>query len=343
MNQSKAIPDEQALLDELSAPDQGVIDTLSALSGDLLLLGAGGKIGHGLALMAQRAIREAGAKSRVIAVSRFSGPDIRKAMEDDGIHTIACDLADHRAVEALPDASDIVYLAGQKFGTSSNTSLTWALNCFVPGITAQRWRDSRIAFYSSGNVYPFTPPASRGPTEKEETGPVGEYAQSVLGRERVFEHFSRAQGTRMACIRLSYACEPRYGVLVDIAERIMRGRPVDLTQGHVNIIWQGDCNRVTLKSLDITQSPPAIINLSGPQYPVESLATKIAGALGRDLEFTGSPAPTALLMNSDHCWSLFGPPAVDVDEMISRVAAWLVAGGKTMGKPTHFQERNGKF
>ncbi len=336
-------PEHQILLD-ISEPDEGVIRTLSAMPGDLLLLGAGGKIGHGLALMAKRALDQAGKKNRVLAVSRFSSPTSRQELEADGITTISCDLADVEAVQKLPDASDIVYLAGQKFGTAGNTSLTWMLNTIVPGVVARRWPKSRLAIYSSGNVYPFMSFESGGPTESTDPAPIGEYAQSVLGRERVFEYYSRAQGTKVTTVRLNYANEPRYGVLVDLAQRLLAGQPIDLSQGYVNVIWQGDCNRITLRSLEIADSPPKILNLTGPEnLKVRDLAKKLAKALKVKATFTGKPAKTALLNNAAFCWSHFGPPAVSVDQMIERIAAWLKGGGKTMGKPTHFEARDGKF
>jgi len=336
--------DERSILMDISEPDEGVVRTLWAMPGDLLMLGAGGKIGHGLALMAKRAFEQGGKKNRVIAVSRFSSKASQKALEDDGITTISCDLADADAVAKLPDASDIVYLAGQKFGTADGPAVTWMLNTFVPGVVAKRWVKSRIAVYSSGNVYPFTPVDSGGPTESHPVGPIGEYAQSVLGRERVFEFFSRTNGTKMTTIRLNYANEPRYGVLVDLANRLLAGDTIDIAQGYVNILWQGDCNRATLRSFEIANSPPTILNLAGPEtIPVRDLLNKLAKALGVKAKIIGEPAPNALLSNSKYCWQTFGPPKVTPDQMIERVTAWLKQGGATMGKPTHFEVRDGKF
>jgi nucleoside-diphosphate-sugar epimerase len=335
---------ERQILRDISAPDENVVRTLRSMRGDLLLLGAGGKIGHGLALMAKRGFEAAGNRNRVLAVSRFTSADSRSALEDDGITTIACDLSDVDAVEKLPDASDIVYLAGQKFGTSQNMSLTWMLNTVVPGVVARRWPGSRIAVYSSGNVYPFTPVASGGPDESVDPSPIGEYAQSVLGRERIFEHYSRTLGTKVTIIRLNYANEPRYGVLVDLAARILANEPIDLSQGHVNVLWQGDCNRITLRSFEIAGTPPTVLNLAGPEIvAVRDLANRLGAALGVEPVFAGRPADTALLSDASYCWSFFGPPQVGVQQMIDSVAAHLRGGGKTMGKPTHFEARDGKF
>lgn len=329
---------------DISEPDEGVIRTLWAMRGDLLLLGAGGKIGHGLALMAKRAFADGGKKNKVIAVSRFTSPKSREVLEADGITTIPCDLQDAAAVAKLPDATDVVYLAGQKFGTADGPATTWLLNTVVPGVVARRWAKSRIAVYSSGNVYPFTTVESGGPKEDHPVGPIGEYAMSVLGRERIFEYYSRSLGTPVTIIRLNYANEPRYGVLVDLANRILAGEEIDLSQGYVNILWQGDCNRVTLRSFEISNTPPAILNLAGPEIlPVRDVATRLAKALGQKLKVTGRPAKTALLSNSSFCWETFGPPKTTVDQMIDRVAKWIVAGGETMGKPTHFEARDGKF
>lgn len=337
-------PDERQILMDISQPDEGVVRTLWAMPGDLLLLGAGGKIGHGLALMAKRAFEQGGKKNRVIAVSRFSSPKARQALESDGITTISCDLADTEAVQKLPDAADVVYLAGQKFGTSDGPATTWMLNTVVPGVVARRWASSRIAVYSSGNVYPFTPIESGGPKETDPVGPVGEYAQSVLGRERIFEYYSRLLGTRVTLVRLNYAVEPRYGVLVDLATKILNKEKIDITQGYVNIVWQGDCNRATLRSFELASSPPAILNLAGPQtLAVRDLIVKLGEALGVRPKIIGKPAKTALLSNGSYCWQTFGPPLVSPDEMVQRVTGWLKSGGATMGKPTHFEARDGKF
>jgi len=337
-------PAEHELVMNISEPDAAVIDTMARLRGDLLLLGAAGKIGHGLALMAKRALQQAGSQSRVICVSRFSSPGSRDPFEHDDIHTVACDLTDAEAVRNLPDAGDVVYLVGQKFGTAAgNESITWLMNAFVPGIVAQRWPDSRIGVYSSGNVYAYVKADSDGPHEDGELGPIGEYAQSVIGRERVFEYFSRKSGTKMTHIRLNYANEPRYGVLIDIATQIASETPIDLTQGYANVVWATDCNRVTLRCLDIAAAPPTILNLAGPKVSVRDTALKFGKLLGKDVKFTGEESDMAMLNNGDNCWERFGPMSVGVDEMIERIAAWLEAGHATWGKPTHFEVRDGKF
>jgi len=336
--------DERSILLDLSEPDERTIETLRGAQGDLALLGAGGKIGHGLALMARRAFEAAGKRNRVLAVSRFTGGHSRQALEEDGIAAIACDLSDAAALARLGEASEVLYLAGRKFGGSGGGEAeTWFQNAYLPGVVAQRFPRSRWAAYSSGNVYPFWPAGSEGPSEGDEVGPVGEYAQSVLGRERVFERFSRVQKTPLVILRLNYANEPRYGVLVDIAARVLSGEPVDLTTGWVNVLWQGDSNRMTLSALGLAQSPPAILNLAGPKVRVRAVAETFGRLLGVAPRFTGEESATALLSDGSRARDLFGPPRVGFEEMVRQIAAWLEAGGKTWKKPTRFEVRDGKF
>ena len=335
---------ELLLLAELSDPDEDVIRTLSVMQGDLLLLGAGGKIGQGLALMARRAFQEAGKTNRVIAVSRFSDAELRKNLEEDGIETIACDLTDARAVRELPDASHVIHMIGVKFGTGGNPGLTWVTNTYIPALAAQRYCDSSIVAFSSGNVDAFSPSDSNRPDEKTPLNPVGEYGASVVGRERVLDYFSRLHGTPMTILRLNYANEPRYGVLVDIATKVMQSEPIDLAMGHVNVLWQTDSNRVTLKAFDACESPPTVLNLAGPQVlRVRELAARFGDVFGIEPAFTGSEAPTALLSDASACWQRFGPPEAELDHMITRISDWLMAGYPTWNRPTHFEQRGGTF
>ncbi len=328
----------------LSEPDSAVIESVGSTSGDILLLGAGGKIGHCLALMARRAFDVAKRNSDVIAVSRFSAPGVREQFENDRIRTIKCDLTEPDAVAALPDAPQVVFMVGQKFGTAAGSAAdTWLLNCFVPGLVAERYANSRIVVYSSGNVYPFTAADGDAPAEDHALGPVGEYAQSVLGRERVFESFSRRFHTLMTIVRLNYANEPRYGVLVDVAHDVLNKRPVELGMGHANIVWATDANRITLRSFDIATSPPKLLNLAGPKVRVRDAARRFGEEFGVEPIFQGREADTALLSNGAHCWNTFGPPSVGVEQMVHRVADWLKAGHATWDKPTHFEVRDGKF
>ena len=335
---------ERELLLDLSQPDEAVIELLAAGIGDLLLLGAGGKIGHPLALMARRALKVFGSKRRVIAVSRYSSPGVRDQLEKDGIVTIQCDLSDPEAVAELPDAHDVIFMSGQKFGTSGGGQpTTWVANVYVPAVVARRFRDSRLVTYSSGNVYPFADAASVGPAEDAPLGPVGEYAQSVVGRERIFEYFSRSYGTRVTTLRLNYANEPRYGVLVDIATRVMAGQPVDLAQGYVNVVWASDANRVTLRGLEIASSPPKILNLAGPKVAVRELAERFAASCGVEAKFRGVESDSCLISDGTVCWTTLGPPRTSLEEMVRRVAEWLKAGHSTWNKPTHFEVCDGKF
>ncbi len=347
---------ELQLLGELSSPDAGVIDVMSRLEGDLLLLGAGGKMGYGLALMALRALRESNRPNRVLAASRFSsggsggsggsgaGAALRNEIQSEGIETIACDLSDAAAVRDLPDAPNIIYMVGQKFGTAQSPGATWVTNIVIPAAVAQRFCDSQIVAFSSGNVYPLTPIDSGGASEGTPVAPVGEYAMTVVGRERILDHFSRTQGTPMAIIRLNYANEPRYGVLVDVAMKVRRGQPVDVTMGYVNAVWTTDANRIALKCFDLTASPPAIVNLAGPQtLSVRELALRFGEALGVQPVITGVEASTALLSNASACWRRFGEPEAGVDYMVRRIAEWISQGYPTWDRPTHFEVRSGVF
>ena len=269
---------------------------------------------------------------------------MREALERDGIETFACDLLDRAALDGLPDCPNVVYMVGQKFGTSGDQPLTWATNVLAAGFAAERFRASRIVAFSTGNVYPLTAVAGGGPRETDPTGPVGEYAQSALGRERILEFWSRSAGTGMVILRLNYAIEPRYGVLRDIADRVLRGEPVNLATGHVNVIWQRDANAVALRAFARCASPPLLLNVTGSEVvSVRVVATRFGELLGRAPAFVGRESGTALLSNASLCESLFGPFDTSLDQMIARVAEWMKRGGESLGKPTHFETRDGGF
>ena len=343
-----AAPATEADLEELlSRPSPQLVQDLAALPGDVLVLGAGGKMGPSLARLARRAADEAGGSSgarRIIAASRFSTPDLPAELRAAGVETHVCDLLDPAAVAALPDAPHVVFMAGRKFGSAGGEALTWAMNAYVPALVAQRFRHARIAVFSSGNVYPLAPVLSGGATEETAPAPVGEYAQSVLGRERVFEHFSHQAGARVVTLRLNYAVELRYGVLLDVAQQVHAGDSVDLSMGHVNVIWQGDANAVALRSLALAASPPCVLNLTGPEtVSIRWLAARFGELLGREPRFAGAEPDTALLNNAARCHGLFGYPTVPLDRLVEWVARWVQQDGPTLGKPTHFQEREGKF
>ena len=335
---------EEELEESLSRPDPAVTAALGRLAGDIVVLGVSGKMGPSLARLARRASDDAGSTRRVIGVARFSSRAARAALEAHGIETVAADLLDRAAVSTLPDAPNIVYMVGQKFGTTGSPGLTWATNVHAAGVAAERYARSRIVAFSTGNVYPLAAVASGGPTETDPTGPVGEYAQSALGRERILEHFSRRNGTPMAILRLNYAIEPRYGVVRDIAEKVARDEPVDLAMGFVNVIEQREANAVALRAFEHCASPPMVLNLTGADTVAVRRIAELAGlALGRAPRFSGRESDTALLSNAARCRALFGAPGVSLEEMVARVADWVKQGGRGLGKPTGFEQREGRF
>lgn len=341
---TSAAPDVGRLEECLSRPEEAEVALMGRLEGDIAILGVAGKMGPTLALLARRASDQAGNRRRVIGVSRFTDPNVRRKLDRLGVRTVAADLLSRDAIKALPDAPHVIFMAGQKFGTSGNPSRTWASNAYMPALVAERFAASRIVAFSSGNVYPLSDSDGRGPAEADPVAPVGEYAQSVLARERLFEHFSERRRTRIAIMRLNYAVEPRYGVLRDIADRVSGRRPIDLAMGHVNVIWQRDANSVALRLLERCTVPPFVLNVTGTRpLRVRWLAERFGDLLGVRPMFRGREEPTALLSDASQCQSLFGPSTVDVETMIARVAQWVQAGGPGLGKPTHFEERGGRF
>ncbi len=334
----------EALEASLAAPSDRLVADLRQIDGDLLILGAGGKLGPSLAMLARNALDAAGKRDEVIAVSRFGDGATRRRLDDAGVRTVAADLLDDAALQALPDAANVVYLVTMKFGTSGQEHLTWATNAYLPGRVGERYRDARIASLSSGNVYPLVPLASTGATESQPIEPVGEYGQSVLGRERILTYTSQRYGTPVAILRLNYAIDLRYGVLVDIATAVRDGETIDLRMGHVNVVWQGYANEVTLRSLRHATSPPNAINLTGPEtVSVRRVAGWFGERLGREPVLVGEEQPNALLNDAARCHALFGYPQISLLEMVDLVADWLLAGGELYGKPTRFQVRSGRF
>ena len=328
----------------LSEPNPAVVAALGRMQGDLLVLGVAGKMGPSVARMARRAIDLAAGKSRVIGIARFSSPGVEAGLRRAGIETIRCDLIDEQAVQRLPDAPNVVYLAGMKFGATAQPSLTWAMNTYLPALVCRKFARSRVVAFSTGNVYGLVPATSGGSLETDALAPIGEYAMSCLGRERTFEHFSAALGTPVALLRLNYACDLRYGVLVDLAQKVLAGTPVDLGMGWFNTIWQGDANAMTLQCFDRAASPPVVLNLTGPEVlNVRQTCEKFGELLGRKPVFVGTESSTALLSNASRAFESFGKPRVSADQLIHWVAAWLRAGGPTLNKPTHFDARDGKF
>ncbi len=329
------------LREALSAPSAAVVESLARTGGDIILLGVGGKIGPELAVMARRALDAAGSTAKVIGVAR-TVDDALAPVAAAGVELIQADLL--RDLGRLPDAPRIVYLAGRKFGTAGAAHGTWALNTYLPGLVMERFAASRIVAFSTGNVYPLLPGHSGGADEDTPTGPVGEYAQSCLGRERIVEHFSHVNGTPAAIVRLNYAVELRYGVLIDLATALWRGEPVDVAMGSVNVIWQGDVNAMTLRLFEHCATPPLVLNLAGPETAsVRWLAGQLARRLGVEAAFTGAEQPTALLSNASRAAQLFGYPTVGLHTLLDRTAHWVRTGGATHGKQTRFQERAGRF
>lgn len=338
------ISSEQQLEDLLSEPSPADARAMAEMEGDLIILGVAGKMGPSLARRARRACELAAVKKRIIGVARFSEPAVRKVLDDTGIETVSADLLAPHALSRLPDAPNVLYMAARKFGSTGAEHLTWAMNTLLPALVAERYPASRIVAFSTGNVYPLVPVAEGGATEQMCPAPVGEYAQSALGRERIFEFFSRRYHTPMLMLRLNYAIDLRYGVFLDIGQKVFERRPVDVTMGHVNVIWQGDANSIALRSFGLCQSPPAVLNVTGPEtVAVRWIAQQFGQRFGLEPILHGTEAETALLSNAARCHQLFGRLGVTIDQMIEWVADWIRMGGATHSKPTHFETRDGRF
>jgi nucleoside-diphosphate-sugar epimerase len=338
------LPDLPQLEDLLSRPTDGLVETFRSFEGDFLFLGAGGKMGPSLSRMAARAARAAGIPGKIRAASRFTDPESRSGLEASGIETIACDLLDESAVARLPDAARVVFMTGMKFGGAQQAARMWAMNTLVPSMVCRRFPSSRWLVFSTGNVYPFTSVASGGPVEEDPLEPVGEYGMSALGRERIFEYFSRSLEMPVSIVRLNYACDLRYGVLVDLAQQVWSGQPVDLAMSYFNTIWQGDANAVALQSLGRAASPPFLLNVTGPErLSVREVCGRLGRLMKKPVVFAGTETPTALLSRTDKMAGLFGEPRVRVETLIEWVAQWVMNGRPVWGKPTHFQSRDGRF
>jgi nucleoside-diphosphate-sugar epimerase len=338
------IENEPHLEEVLSQPSDADVEALGNLGGDLLILGAGGKMGPSLARRARRAAERGGIPIRIVAASRFSEPGVESGLRAAGIDTLIVDLLERDQLARLPEVRNIVFMAGRKFGSTGAEALTWGMNAYLPALVAERFRESRIVAFSSGNVYPLVPIVSGGSTEGSPVGPVGEYAASVLARERLLEYMSLRHGTTVVLLRLNYAIELRYGVLLDIGTAVHAQRPIDLSMGTVNLIWQGDANSVCLRSFPLCQSPPAILNLTGPEtLSVRRIARRFGELLDVDPVFAGTESQTALLSNAGRSQELFGYPSVPVGRIIEWTAHWIKTGGPTLHKPTHFETRDGQF
>lgn len=338
-----AVATDEQLEERLTRPNAADLEAARNLRGDVLVLGAGGKMGPSLVVRIKRAIQQAGLRHRVIAVVR-KDRDAVFAPHRDGVDLIETDLLDPSSYGAMPDAPNVVFMAGRKFGSSGEQALTWATNVWMAGLAGDRFRSSRIVAFSTGNVYPFVSVDGPAPTELTPPSPIGEYAQSTLGRERMFEYFSSTYGAPTLIYRLNYAVDLRYGVLVDIAQKVLAGVPVDLTTGHVNAIWQGDANSYCLRSFALAASPARVLNVTGLQrLSVRNVAERFGRLFGREPILVGTEAPSALLSDASRCIAELGPLEVSEDDLIEMTAAWLRSGGSTLGKPTKFESRDGKF
>lgn len=329
------------LEDLLSTPRPETEAALAACPGDIIILGAGGKMGPSLAHMAARA---AGGGRRVMAVSRWSSDQIERSLSEAGVETIKADLLDRDAVAKLPDAPNVIFMAGQKFGTSNAPADTWAANTVIPANCAERFRESRIVVFSTGNVYPLTPVASGGSREGDELAPFGEYAAACVGRERIFELFSARYGTRIAIVRLNYAIDLRYGVLVDVATHVRRSVAMPVDMGYVNVIWQGDANRIAIECLPHSASPPFVVNVTGGEHlAVRRIAAWFGRRWGTRPVITGTERRDALLSDTSRMRSTFAAPEVSAEQMFEWVADWIEGGGQLLEKPTRFETRNGRY
>jgi hypothetical protein len=315
------------------------------LPGDVLVLGAGGKMGPSLCRMARRAAEAVGSIHRIIAVSRFRDDTLPAQLEADGIEVIQGDLLDRDFVATLPQTPLVVSMSGQKFGTTGAAATTWAINTLVPANICEHFAKSKIVAFSTGNVYGLMPvSAGRGSRETSPLEPVGEYAMAALGRERTYEYFSRTHGTKLALIRLNYAVELRYGVLVDIARAVWNGQPIPLAMGYANVIWQADASAMALASLAHATSPPFVLNVTGAEVLCcRDVANRFGELFGVPISFNGEEAPTALLNDASQAFELFGVPRYSPDQIMAWIADWIKRGGALWDKPTHFESREGRF
>jgi nucleoside-diphosphate-sugar epimerase len=328
----------------LSEPTEAAVEALARLEGDLILLGVAGKMGPTLAHMARRASDRAGVRRRILGVARFSDAHIEAWLQNRGVETIRCDLLDADQLDRLPDVPNVIFMTGMKFGSTGQEARTCAMNCWLPAMVCRKYRRSRIVAFSTGNVYGLVPVRGGGSVESDPLNPVGEYAMSCLGRERLVEHFSRTYQTPVSLLRLNYATEMRYGVLVDLAQRVYEGQPVDLAMGHLNAIWQADANAMALATFGRVSVPPFVLNIAGPELlSLRRVAEQFGLLLGRSLTFRGVESADALLNNGQLGHRLFGYPRISARQMIHWIADWIGRGGQTLGKPTHFEVRDGTY
>ncbi|MGI9073858.1 MAG: NAD-dependent epimerase/dehydratase family protein [Bryobacteraceae bacterium] len=328
----------------LSEPSEADRTFMRGLQGDVIILGAGGKMGPSLAKLAKRAADQAGVHKRILAVSRFTSEAARRDLEMAGVEVVPCDLLSPEKVSQLPHCENVLYLAGRKFGSTGRPDLTWAMNAIAPALAAYHYRQSRIVAFSTGNVYGLRSVGSSGSRETDPVSPVGEYAQSCLARERIFEYHSNEYKTECLTFRLNYAVDLRYGVLVDIARKVCAGEPIDVTIPAFNAIWQRDANSYALRALNLCTSPPRILNVTGNETAtVREVAQSFAAQFGRTCHIQGKEGSSALLSDASLCHSLLGPPSVSFSTLKEWVADWVVKGGENLDKPTHFEVVDGSY
>lgn len=348
-DQDGGLPRNTAELDRLlSCPTDAVREAVRTVSGDgdFIVLGVGGKMGPTLARMIRSAVQDCAPQHgpTVYGAARFTQSDLPEALSAEGIAPIACDLLDREAVRGLPDAASVFFLAGQKFGATQEPERTWAMNTLVPAFVAERYAGSRLVVFSTGCVYSNTPIGQGGSRESDPLEPPGEYANSCVGRERIFQHYSRRNGTRVSLFRLNYSNDLRYGVLLDVAQKVRTGEPIDLGMGHVNLIWQRDATAWAIQCLPLASAPPFVLNAAGPEtVSIRGLACRFGELLGRAPIFTGAESETALLSNAGKAHALFGYPGFALERMIDWTAEWLRRDGRTLGKPTHYEVRDGRY
>lgn len=329
---------------KLVQPSTDLISDIKSIQGDIMILGAGGKMGPSLALLAKQAIDASGMNKKVIAVARFSNKDAERELIENGVDVLKADLLNERELQSLPFVNNILYLAGTKFGTQGNESYTWAMNTYLPGRVAAKFKDSRIVVFSTGNVYPFTKFDSGGARESTSTQPIGEYAQSCLGRERMFQYFSSLHHTPLLIYRLNYAVDVTYGVLLEIGKSVKNQIPIDLSMGFVNVIWQADANEIAIRGLLHCNYPAKILNVTSDSiYSIRELAESFGNYFNILPIFKNKEEETALLSNASECVKLFGKQKVKLHTMIGIISEWILLNGYTLNKPTHFSERKGNF
>ncbi len=335
---------EEKLNEMLTTPSDALVEDMKKIKGDIMVLGAGGKMGPSLCILAKRAIEKAGIEKKVIAVSRFSDPIATELLHKNNVETISCDLLDVEKLNALPEVENIIYMAGRKFGTDGSEWQTWAMNSTLPAFVAEKFKKSTIVVFSSGNIYPIVPLSSGGCSEKDKIGPVGEYTMSCLARERAFEYAANHFGTKIFIYRLNFAVDLRYGVLFDMADRILKGEPISITTPCLNCIWQGSANEIAIRGLLHADSPAKIMNVTGPEtVSIKRAATKLGEYLGKEPIFEGEPGNDAYLNDASEAMEIFGYPLVSINKLIRWQAEYILDGGRTLNKPTHFEERKGSY